>query len=114
MFRQGVKEANQRATYDSEIQNALGQYHGRTVVLNVTDDATYMFIIYSDGVVYTFSPSSYAVDMYVETDRRTLEQLIRREISAFEAIGMKLSGRIKTRGIGVAEINLLQKLLGGR
>jgi len=114
MFKQGVREANQRSTCDSQVQDALRRYNGKTVVLTVTDDATYMFKIFSSGVVYTFSPSSYPVDMYVEMDKQTLERFIRREINAFEAITMKLLGRIKAIGIGMPEIDLIQKLLGSR
>ena len=112
IFSKGVEEVNRRMSYDSQIQNALLRYNGRKVVINVTDDATYLFTISSNGITYSHSPSSIPDDMYVETDSEIMNELIQGGIDAIRAMVLYATGRIKTKRIGVKEINLIRKLLG--
>jgi hypothetical protein len=112
IFSKGVEEANRRLRYDSQIQRALVEYDGRKVVINVTDDAIYVFTISSNGITYTYSPSAIPDDMYVETDSEIMNELIQGRINAVRAVLLRATGRIKTKRIRPKEINLIRKLLG--
>lgn len=108
-FQKGVREANQRAKSDLEIQDAMKKYDGRTFVFNVIGDAIYVFAISIHGITLTVSPPTYPDDMYLEMDFERAKKLV------YEGSVSKLDilfREIKWRNISLEDVNFFRKFLG--
>jgi hypothetical protein len=75
-FEAGVEKFNLRVKADSQVQEALKLYAGRSITLKVTDDTIYVFYLERDGVRLEVSPDKIPDDMYLETSKEILQRMI--------------------------------------
>ena len=108
-FEAGIAKVNGRIPSDPQLQQALEEYHGRTVTLKVTDDATYVFHISREGLTMEVSPETLPEDMYLETSSQILQRML--DEKTLNPADLLL-GRIKWRNIGLREVNIVRRLLG--
>jgi len=111
-FSKGVEEANRKLKSDLQMQEVAAEYQGKKVVVNITDDSVYVFTISSDSIGYTTSSSNVPGDMYLETDSNIMSDMIQGKASTMKMLFWYSSGKIKTKGIGPKEMELIRKLLG--
>lgn len=112
VLQEGIDEVNRRAKSDEALKDVLEEYDGKRIVLNISDDKTYVISIASDGVSLTPSKTSSPDDMYLEADSKTIKKLTKGRIDAMQIMSMVLTGKIKFRNIGTKEIDLVRKILG--
>ena len=108
-FENAVAEINNRRLSESQIQQALSRYHGRSLVLRVRNDATYVFYISNDGIRYEANPTSIPNDMYVEMDLGRARKLV-----YHQSLGLLDIPFIVYRNISLADIEFAKKIFGGR
>jgi len=102
-----IKDINERVKTDPEIKNALRKYNGRTLVLEVYEDATYVFHVSSSGVSLEVNPQSRPDDMYAGMDIKRANDLVyRQKVSKSDVI----LGKIKHKNISFADIEFVKKL----
>ena len=112
VLQEGIDEINRRAKSDKALKDILEEYDGKRVVLNISDDKTYVISIASDGASLMPSKTSSPDDMYLEVDSKTIKELTKGRIDAMQIMSMVLTGKIKFRNIGTREIDLVRKILG--
>jgi putative sterol carrier protein len=112
IFLKGVEAANRRLESDEQMKNVAAEYEGKKVVINVTDDAVYVFTISKEGIAYAASSSNVPGDMYLETDSQIMDEMIQGKAGTMKILFWYGSGKIKVNGIGPKEMELIRKLLG--
>jgi hypothetical protein len=105
IFKNAKKEINEMRMIDSEIQNALDRYHGRSFVLAVNGDGVYVFRIKSNGLDYKLNPKSLPQDMYAKMDIATARKLV-----YTQNLGILDIINIEYRNIGLQDINFIKQL----
>ena len=112
ILQKGVDEANNRAKSDKALMDVFKQYDGRRIVLNISDDTTYIVSITSKGLSLIDSEASSPKDMYLEVESKTFKKLIKGRTDPLQIMSMMLAGKIKVRNIGTNEIDLVRRILG--
>jgi len=110
-FEDTIKDINERAKTDPEIREALRKYNGRTVVLKVYEDATYVFSVSSSGVSLKVNPESCPDDMYAEMDRKRADDLVYKQKVSLSDLAFR---KIKHKNIKKSDIDFLKKLLASK
>ncbi len=93
---------------DPRISDALRRYDGRSIVLKVRNDATYVFHISTEGVDYQVNPSSLPNDMYAEMDMPQAKRLVHHQ-----TLGLMDLLTIKHRNISMKDLNFAKMIFGG-
>jgi len=106
-FADAVKRVSEKIATDVDLRKVLEQYDGRTITVDIKGDSIYVIRIFKDRVELATAPDSYDGDMYIQTDLDTARQLFRdHKIDPLRLM------KIKTRRIGLNEINIARKLFG--
>jgi hypothetical protein len=113
VLQRGVDEINRAASTDRALKNALKEYDGRRVVLNIVGDMTYVATISSEQVALTTGAVADAEDMYIEMGHEIAQKLISQEMNPLQLSSMVLSRKVRIRNIGEREINLVRTLYRG-
>lgn len=107
-FDGAVKKVNSTLHSDSEIQQALRQYSGRSLVFRVRNDATYVFHISHDGIRYELNPPSIPDDMYLEIDLERARKLVyQRHLGLFDI------PFVVYKNISLADVEFAKRIFGG-
>ncbi len=112
VLQEGIDEVNRRAKSDKDLKDVFEEYDGKRVVLNISDDKTYVILITSGGASLIESEASNSDDMYLEVDSKTIKKLTKSKIDPMQIMSMVFTGKIKFRNIGTKEIDLVRKILG--
>ena len=107
-FKNAVAEVNNKRLSDSQVQQGLKRYHGRSLVFRVRNDATYVFHISNSGVRYEVNPSSVPNDMYVEMDLGRAKKLVYNR-----SLGLLDLPFIVHRNITMADVDFAKRIFGG-
>ena len=106
-FEEAMRKLNERAKTDPKIKKSLGDYKGRTLVLEVYGDATYVFSVSESGVSFEVNPAKLPDDMYAGMDRERAYKLIhKREVSKSDVI----FGKIKRKNIKIEDVKFVKDL----
>jgi hypothetical protein len=109
-FEKAVDKVNKLRLSDPRIQEALGRYNRRSLILKVRKDATYVFhISREDGIKYEVNPEKEPNSMYVEMSIEIARKLIyRRTLGIMDALSTK------HRNIKMADIEFVKKIFGAK
>ncbi len=107
-FSKTTARVNSISGSDPRIKDALRRYDGRSIVLKVRNDATYVFHISTEGVDYQLDPSSLPNDMYAEMDMPQAKRLV-----YHQTLGLMDLLTIKHRNISMKDINFAKMIFGG-
>jgi len=107
-FTESVNTVNSLAGSDPKIQEALQRYDGRSFVLKVRNDATYVFNVSTDGVDYQLNPDTVPDDMYAEMSMAQAQKLVYKH-----TLGLMDLLSIKHRNITMDDVNFAKMLFGG-
>ncbi|RLI28226.1 hypothetical protein DRO53_02105 [Candidatus Bathyarchaeota archaeon] len=108
-FNAGIRKLKEKLKEKPELAEALEEYDGRTLTLNVTDDAVYVFHISREGVTMEVSPEKPPEDMYLETSSKILGRMLdEKRVNPVDL----LTGKIRWRNIGLREVEVVRRLLG--
>jgi hypothetical protein len=108
LFLKTTEMVNSTSGTDERIKDALLRYDGRSLVLKVRNDGTYVFRISADGVDYQLDPDKVPDDMYAEMDMAQAKKLVNRHTLGFLDILT-----IKHRNISMDDIKFAKMLFGG-
>ena len=104
-FTKMTRMANEKAATDPNLQAALRKYAGRSLVLRVRNDATYVFRFSAEGVEYEANPSSLPNDMYAEMNMAQAKRLVYQQ-----TLGLMDLFSIKHRNISLDDVNFAKRL----
>lgn len=110
-MQKSIDEINKQAETDTTLQDLLSQYEGRTVTLHIIDDANYVVSISKAGVSLATLKDATSEDMYIETDVKTVKELMDQEIDPLKIASMVFFGKIKIKNIGIKEIDFVKRIL---
>ena len=109
MFSQGIEKFNGLLKTNGEYQELMKEYEGRSLVVKIKNDASYVVNITRLGLVLLLSPKKIPNDMFFETSPDIFKRIIKDRKINFADLAM---GRIKVKNIGPKELAMVKKLLG--
>lgn len=108
MFYQGVEKFNNILKTNGEYQRLMKEFEGRSLVVKIRNDATYVVNITRLGLVLLLSPKKIPNDMFFETSLDIFKRIVQDRRINFTDLAM---GRIKVKKIGPKELTMVKKLL---
>lgn len=108
MFFQGVEKINGLMKTNAEFQDLMKEYEGRSLVVKIKNDATYVVNITRPGLILLLSPKNIPNDMFFETTPEVFKRIIIDRKINFIHLAL---GKIKVKNIGPKELTILKKLL---
>lgn len=76
LFREKIDRVNELKQSNEKIQGALRAYNGRTLTLEVKEDAVYCFKVQADGITYELNPADAPADMFARMNMTIAKKLI--------------------------------------
>lgn len=103
-----IKRFNEKYIFLPEIREVFNKYKGRSITLNITDDATYVFHFRDEGIVLETSPQNPLKDIYIETCKEVFQRIIEERKVRVNDV---LQGKISWKNISLRDIKSIGKLL---
>ncbi|MFH1328894.1 MAG: SCP2 sterol-binding domain-containing protein [Candidatus Bathyarchaeota archaeon] len=109
LLETNVAKFNDRMKTRSEYNQLLKDWNGRSLVLKIRDDLTYVIYINLEGLRLEISPQKIPEDMYLEMSTQLLKKMIdERKVNPMDV----MMGKIKFKEISLQDVSKVRQIFG--